>query len=317
VRKRLVYNATIVDRIDVTEALAIFRIQLDTPPRTRPWFTAGQYCVLGLNNDAIPALGPVERPMSIASAPEAVGPVEFYVRRVAKPTSSNPLTDLLWKSQPGDRVYVRARAAGVFTIPDTIGANDTRVRILVAAGTGIAPFMSMIRSEVCRDPNADLAQWVLLHGVSYPRDLAYERELLGLCSANHLKYWATISRSDGTEWSGDVGRVESFFDAGRIGDLEARIGLGSGGLTPENAAIFVCGLRGTIVETIGRLIDRGFVPAAQALRRLLDVPAEMKASMYFEDYDPEEALIDVSDHQWIESLGKIPIVPKIPQRVSI
>jgi hypothetical protein len=65
------------------------------------------------------------------------------------------------------------------------------------------------------------------------------------------------------------------------------------------------------------LIDRGFVPAGQALRRLLDVPAEMKASMYFEDYDPEEPSIEVSDRQSFESLRKVPIVPKIPHRASI
>jgi hypothetical protein len=69
----LVYNTTIVERIDLTEALAIFRINLECPPR-RPWFKSGQYGVIGVNNDEVPALGSVQRPMSIASAPESDGP---------------------------------------------------------------------------------------------------------------------------------------------------------------------------------------------------------------------------------------------------
>ena len=161
------YDATLVERIDLTDTLAIFRIAPDRPPE-RPWFSAGQYCVLGLNNAANPGLGGVSRAMSIASAPEAEGPVEFYVRRVSRPVSANPLTPLLWPLTAGDRLHMGVAAVGTFTIHDTIGADDPRVRVLVAAGTGVAPFVSMIRSEVCRNPRADLSKWVLLHGVSYP-----------------------------------------------------------------------------------------------------------------------------------------------------
>ena len=51
--------------------------------------------------------------------------------------------------------------------------------MLVAAGTGLAPFVSMARSRIMRDPRADLSDLVLLHGASYPADLAYRDELLG------------------------------------------------------------------------------------------------------------------------------------------
>jgi hypothetical protein len=46
----IAYNATLVGRTDVTDALATFLIQPDQLPRPRPWFVAGQYCLLGLNN---------------------------------------------------------------------------------------------------------------------------------------------------------------------------------------------------------------------------------------------------------------------------
>jgi ferredoxin--NADP+ reductase len=304
VAKPLVYNATIVERDDLTDALAIFGIAPDDPPN-RPWFTPGQYCVLGLNNDDTPALGSVQRPMSIASAPEADGPIEFYIRRVARPRSRNPLTHLIWKLGAGDRLHVRAAAAGVFTIGDTIGAGEQRLRVMVAAGTGIAPYLSMIRSEVWRNPDVDLAKWVLLHGVSCPADLGYRRELLGLCSTNHLKYWGTVSRGTAQDWSGDRGRVETFFDPARLSDLESRLELPRGGFTPRNAVVFVCGLTGTIRATVTRLIDRAFVPNLEKVRRALGVPAEIPDSMFLEDYDPDEPVIDVNDPEVMEPRARL------------
>jgi len=112
----LEYNATVVGRTDLTDTLATFLIQPDQAPRRRPWFIAGQYCLLGLNNTEKPFLRSVRRAMSIASAPECDGPLEFYVRYVVKPTSQNPLTHLLWKLRAGDRIYVGAKVAGAFTI---------------------------------------------------------------------------------------------------------------------------------------------------------------------------------------------------------
>src|SRR5262249_40417272 len=158
----------LAERVDITDALSLFRVTPDQPPEEKLWFKPGQYCVLGLNNDEKPELGSVRRSMSIASAPEDSGPVEFYIRWVAKPESENLLTHLLWKIKTGDRVYMRSVAAGVFTVEHTIGVDDPRLRVMVAAGTGSAPFLSMVRSELRRNPNVDLSKWVLLHGASYP-----------------------------------------------------------------------------------------------------------------------------------------------------
>jgi ferredoxin--NADP+ reductase len=299
----LTYNATIVGRTDLTDTLSTFLIQPDTPPPTRPWFTAGQYCVLGLNNSESPTLGSVRRAMSIASAPEAELPVEFYIRYVARPTSLNPLTHLLGKLRTGARIYLRSVAAGVFTIRDTVGVDDdARIRVMVAAGTGAAPFISMIRSQVRRNPLADLSRWVLLHGASYPAELGYRQELLELSRANGLNYWGTVSRPhESRTWSGDVGRVESFFEPDRLPDLEHRLGLATGGFTPSNAVILVCGLTGTIGAALALLLDRAFVPHAQAIRDALGVPPDVSDSLFYELYDPTP-VIDVDDPAVIEPL---------------
>jgi ferredoxin/flavodoxin---NADP+ reductase len=300
--KPLAYNATIVGRTDLTDTLSTFLIEPDTPPRTHPWFTAGQYCVLGLNNSETPNLGSVRRAMSIASAPEADFPLEFYIRYVARPTSRNPLTHLLWKLGTGARIYLRSVAAGVFTIKDTVGVDDSRIRVMVSAGTGAAPFISMIRSEVRRNPFADLSKWVLLHGASHARELGYRQELLELSTTNRLKYWGTVSRAtESGDWSGDVGRVESLFEPNRLSDLEHRLELPSGGLRPDSAVIFVCGLTGTIGGTLVLLLDRGFIPHAQTIRVALGVPPDVSDSMFYELYDPTP-VIDIDAPAVIEPL---------------
>ncbi|MGE0551649.1 MAG: hypothetical protein AB7O24_21285 [Kofleriaceae bacterium] len=300
--KPLEYNATLAERVDITDALTLFRVKPDQPPAERLWFTPGQYCVIGMNNTEKPELGSVRRSMSIASAPEDDGPTEFYVRWVAKPESENPLTHLLWKLKTGDRMYMRAVAAGVFTVKDTVGLDDSRLRVMVAAGTGSAPFVSMLRSELRRNPNADLSKWVLLHGASYPADLGYRDELMRMVDHNRLNYWGTVSRpKEAPDWNGDTGRVEAFFEGARLADLENRLGLAPGGFTPKTAVIFICGLTGTITGTIVPLFDRGFVPDFKRIREALGVPPETKDSVFYEQYDTEP-VINVKDPTVVEPL---------------
>jgi ferredoxin--NADP+ reductase len=300
--KPLEYNATLLERVDVTDALTLFRVQPDQMPAEKPWFTPGQYCVLGMNNAEKPELGSVRRSMSIASAPEDDGAIEFYVRFVSKPESENPLTHLLWKLKNGDRMYMRAVAAGVFTIKDTIGNDDPRIRVMVAAGTGSAPFVSMVRSELRRDPKADLSKWVLLHGASYPADLGYRDELMRLVTEHGLKYWGTVSRpKEAAGWTGDTGRVEAFFDGARLDDLEQRLGLAPGGFNPKNVVIYICGLTGTITGTIVPLLDRGFVPDFKRIREALGVPPETKDSVFYEQYDTEP-VINIKDEAVVAPL---------------
>ncbi|HVK72238.1 MAG TPA: hypothetical protein VM734_02920 [Kofleriaceae bacterium] len=298
--KPLVYNATLTERVDVTDALTLFRVMPDERPAPG-WFTPGQYCVLGMNNEANAELGSVRRSMSIASAPEDDGPIEFYVRFVAKPESENPLTHLLWKLKSGDRMYMRPVAAGVFTVKDTIGEDDPRLRVTVAAGTGSAPFVSMVRSELRRNPSADLSKWVLLHGASYPADLGHRDELLGYVERNRLNYFGTVSRPKDTGWTGDTGRVESYFEPDRLAELERRLGLPAGGFTPERAAVFICGLQGTIGTTITHLCARGFVPDHKRMREALGVAPEVPPSLFYEQYDTEP-VINIKDPAIVDPL---------------
>ncbi|HVV86415.1 MAG TPA: hypothetical protein VHE35_25335 [Kofleriaceae bacterium] len=299
--KALEYNATMVERVDLTDALTLFKVLPDERPAPG-WFVPGQYCVLGMNNEERPELGSVRRSMSIASAPEQDGPVEFYIRFVSKPESENPLTHLLWKLKDGDRMYMRPKAAGVFTVKDTAGEGDPRFKVMVAAGTGSAPFVSIVRSEVIRNPKADLSRYVFLHGVSYAPDLGHRDELLGLARTHGLHYFGSISRpKPGDGWAGDTGRVESYFDPARLGELERRLGLPEGDFHPGNAVILICGLQGTIGMTITHLCARGFVPDHKRMREALGVPDTDPASLFYEQYDTEP-VIDIKDPAVVEPL---------------
>lgn len=297
----LEYNATLVERLDLTSALAVFKVRADAP-LDGGRFLPGQYVTIGLNNEEKPALGSVRRPMSIASAPEEGETLELYVRWVAHPESDNPLTHLLWKVGSGARMFMRNKAVGKFTVADTVGEDDSRLRICVAAGTGLAPFLSMARSVHLGDPAARLDGWAILHGASYPADLGYRDEMVALARDAGLHYLATISRpKEAPDWTGDVGRVEDYFRADRIGELESHLGLGPGELRPDKAVIYICGLQGTIGETILRLVPRGFVPENRKLRRALQVADDAPASLFFEQYDTTP-VIPIDDPAVMEPL---------------
>ena len=302
--KTLEYNATLVEREDITPLLAVFRIRPDEPlPGEGAWFIPGQYMVLGLNNEAVPELGCVQRPMSIASAPERRDLIEFYIRFVEKPESNNPFTHLLWKIQPGARMYARTRATGKFTLEGTCGDDDPRLKVMVAAGTGLAPFLCISRSRLISEPERSQADLAIIHGVSYSADLGYIDELRAISQKTGLHYLPTVSRADRDPkgWQGHAGRAESFFLADEIEAFEKKLGLSAGGLVPSRAQILICGLEGTIGSTIKRLLGRGFIPDNRKLRRALEVPAELPASIFYESYDTTPP-INVKDETLISKL---------------
>lgn len=301
--KELVYNATIAERDDLTPALAVFRLRPDDGfPGEGSWFVPGQYLTIGLNNTEKPELGGVRRPMSIASAPERRDLVEFYIRFVEKPESDNPLTHLLWKTRPGDRIFLRSQPVGKFTVEDTLGAGDTRLKVCVAAGTGLAPFLSMVRSKVNRDPSCRLSDWAIIHGASYSRDLGYRDELERLAREHGLHYLPTVSRPrEEANWTGAVGRAEDFFKADRLPALEDSLGLERGAFRPDRVGVLICGLQGTIGATVERLLVRGFVPDNRKIRRALAIPDELPAHTFYEAYDTIPP-IDLNDAAHVERL---------------
>lgn len=299
--KLLTYNAKIVERHDHTPELSTFVTEYDTPLGNAAHFTPGQYVAIGLNNTMAPERGSVRRAMSIASAPEQGDRLEFYVRFVSHPASDNPLTHLLWRAQVGDPIFVTRKPVGKFTVKDTLG-TENRIKVFVAAGTGIAPFISMIRSHRLADPNRQLDDIILLHGASYPADLCYSEELERAAAEAGLHYFSTVSRpTQAPDWKGFAGRVEDFFLPERLLALEQVCGLERGHLSPETSGVLICGLQGTIAQTIQRLAARRFVPHDRKIRSALGLPPSLAPSVWWEQYDSEPVL-DLSDSALLAKL---------------
>lgn len=300
--KPLDYNATLVKRIDLNDKLALFQVRPDKPADAVPWFRAGQYCTLGLNNEEEPDKGSVRRAMSIASAPQDAELVEFYIRFVSTPESDNPFTHLLWKAKDGDRIYMRPVAVGKFTVEDTVGTGDGRMCVMVAAGTGAAPFVSIVRDRLSQDPKYDLSKFALLHAASYPYDLGYMDYLKEVAESNGLHYLPSISRTkEVPEWDGVGGRVEDFFLPDRLAHLEEAIGMKPGEFTPASAYVLICGLTDTVGNCVRRLLPRGFIPDNRRIRTALEIPKEVPASVFYEQYDTTPP-IDIKDPEVVTQL---------------
>ncbi len=314
--KALEYNATLVERVDLTEALSIFRVRPDdgvdwgdSPTKAEDdpsWFIPGQFMVLGMNNEDEPELGKVQRPMSIASAPQESNYIEFYIRYVSKPTSKNPLTHLLWKLRNGDRMFVRTKAKGHFTLQKLVPniEEESRQIVLVSAGTGLAPFLSIARDFINRGRTDLLKKVAILHGASYPRELGFKAQLENLCNKYGLRYMGTISRAHEVPvYDGATGRVEEHFEGEKLEALEGLLGLKAGEFTPDNALVFICGLQGTIGKTIEHLAARGFIPDNVKLRKAFNIAEESAPSLFFEQYD-SEPVIDLNNEELVARIRK-------------
>ncbi len=307
--KLLDYNATLVAREDLEPTLSIFRLRPDVIEHKTegPWFVPGQYVTIGINREVKegeddPRPHSVRRPMSIASPPEDRDELEFYIRKVGEPESDLPLTHQMWPIKVGERMYCRAVPTGHFTVEGTVGLEDTRLKLCIAAGTGLAPFVSIARSRVRRDPKARLDDLAIVHGASYPTGLGYRAELERYAAENGLRYVPAVSRP-GDGWRGWRGRAESICEVARRAEAEDALGLRAGELRPDKVAVLICGLNGTIANTITGLLDRGFIPDNRKLRRGLEIEDDRPATVFWEQYD-NTPVIDLKDTELVAGLRR-------------
>jgi len=219
---------------EMVEGLAIVGVQALQNPFP---FNPGQYATLGL-------VGPegklVQRPMSISSSADRLDEYEFFIRLV----HGGEFTPLLWQRRVGAPITITG-AKGRFQLQD-----DGRTCLLVASGTGLAPYMSMLDTLRDRGETRDI---VLVHGVSYDHDLAWREELEGLAASGTfpLRYLATVSRpQECPDWHGLAGRVETVIP----GQLDAHR------LTAENTTIYLCGNPDMISAVEETALARGFPP---------------------------------------------------------
>jgi ferredoxin--NADP+ reductase len=128
--------------------------------------------------------------------------------------------------------------------------DDRRTHLFVSTGTGIAPFISMVReTQAAGDPR----RTVMLHGCSYVDELGYREELEAWEREGTypVTYVPTVSRPDDPRnagWEGRRGRVEHVV-ADVCHDL---------GLRADRTVVYICGNPEMILNVEAVLMDRGF-----------------------------------------------------------
>ena len=247
-------NGTVIDRHDLAEDLAVFRVKPDGDVFD---FRAGQYTVIGLpasaprfetsdpDDDEIPAKSKlICRAYSIASSSKINEYVELYVTLVR----SGELTPRLWLLRPGDRIWLGPSAKGHFTMDEL--PPDKNV-VLIGTGTGLAPYIAMIGDHHSCNMGR---KFVVVHGARYVRELGYRDELEALdrdCST--LDYVPTVSRpGEKDDWRGHVGRVQSVFADGTIDAALDEV------LSPDNTHVFVSGNPEMVEDVQRNLIEQGY-----------------------------------------------------------
>jgi ferredoxin-NADP reductase len=188
VRGRLIWDLSTVSSV-TDETASVRTIELDVPH----WggHRAGQHLDVRLTaEDGYSA----ERSYSIASAPGE--PVALTVERLEDGEVSPYLTEEL---RAGDQIEIRGPIGGYFVWD---GDDETTPLLLVAGGSGVVPFRSILRRRLDLDGTAPVR---LLYSARSVPDIIYKRELDQQPAGVEVIY--TLTRQQPAGWTGRSGRV--------------------------------------------------------------------------------------------------------------
>lgn len=190
-------------------------------------FSNGHFTMIGLR---LEGGKPLLRAYSIASAN-----YEEHLEFLSIKVPDGPLTSRLQHIQVGDSIVVGRKPTGTLLIDYLLPGKRL---YLLGTGTGLAPWMSIIRDPATYEK---FEQVVLVHGVREVKELAYydyltvdlpRHEFLGEMVSQQLRYYPTVTR-------------EPFKNRGRITDLIANgklaADLGLPALNPAQDRVMICG----------------------------------------------------------------------------
>lgn len=179
-------------------------------------FSNGEFVTLGLKREG----------KLIARAYSIVSTVDCnYLEFLSIHVPDGPLTSQLAQVQPGDSVWVNSKATGSLTLNHVLPG---RVLYMLATGTGLAPFVCLVRDPATY---ARFEQVVLVHSVRTVAELAY-RETLEALGNPQFRYVPTVTREA-------FATPERGTDLFRSGVLSHRLGLPLP--DPEHDRVMICG----------------------------------------------------------------------------
>lgn len=222
-----------------TDRLFSFTTTRDTALR----FSNGHFTMIGLKVDGKPLL----RAYSIASAN-----YEEHLEFLSIKVEDGPLTSRLQHVRVGDTIVVGRKPTGTLLIDYTLPGKRL---YLFGTGTGLAPFMSVVRDPETYEKFDEV---ILVHGVRQVGELAYHdyltqelprHEFLGEMVSEQLRYYPTVTR-------------EPFRNQGRVTDLitsnNLTDDLGLPPLNPEEDRVMLCGSPMLLTDMKMILEQRGF-----------------------------------------------------------
>ncbi len=196
-------------------------------------FKSGQFSMIGLMVEGRPLL----RAYSMVSA-HWQEELEFLSIKVA----DGPLTSRLQHIKPDETVLIGRKPVGTLLAESLLPGRNL---YLLGTGTGLAPFMSLIKDP---DTYEHFERVVLVHGVRQASELAYEREiehelraheLLSEFTAEKLLYYPTVTR-------------EAFRNQGRVTDLmfsgKLPADLGLPAVDRAHDRVMLCGSPGLLTD---------------------------------------------------------------------
>jgi ferredoxin--NADP+ reductase len=222
-----------------TDRLFTFKTTRDASLR----FSNGHFTMIGLRVDGKPLL----RAYSIVSAN-----YEDHLEFLSIKVPDGPLTSRLQHLKVGDSIIVGRKPTGTLLVDYLLPGKRL---YLVGTGTGLAPFMSIIRDPETYERYEHV---VLVHGVRTKDELAYhdlvsehlpQHEFLGDMVREKLRYYPTVTR----ESYRNMGRVTHLIGNGK---LFADLGLPP--LDPAHDRVMICGSPSMLRDLKQLLEQRGF-----------------------------------------------------------
>ena len=199
----------------------------EAPDLARINFTPGQFLSLAEDIEG----KKITRAYSIASPPDG-NRFELCLNRV----EDGIFSPHLFQMNPGDEVEMKG-PYGAFLWRKPVGDS-----LLVATGTGIAPFRSMLLAHFDGKPGPE--QITLVFGARHEHTLLYREDFERLAREHeNFRFWPTLSQP-GPGWTGRTGRVQAHL-------IEA-IG------ERRDIDVYICGLREMVDDVRTRLKDAGF-----------------------------------------------------------
>jgi len=206
-------------------------------------FSNGHFTMIGLKVNNKPLL----RAYSIVSAN-----YEDHLEFLSIKVPHGPLTSRLQHVRPGDTVIVGRKPTGTLVIDYLLPG---RRLYLLGTGTGLAPFMSIVR-----DPETyeKFEQVVLVHGVRTVDELAYHdllvehlpnHEVLGELVTSKLRYYPTVTRQSYRH----MGRITQLIESGKL-----FTDLGLPMIDPAHDRVMICGSPAMLRDLKHMLEQRGF-----------------------------------------------------------